>query len=70
MQDRNTNPAYYERATCRECDTDQELVIHKFNGSVLCVHCLNSEINELTRFEEMNNEKDDNEALSITERNL
>jgi hypothetical protein len=66
MRSKN-DPHFFEKAQCSECrEFGVELMKHKFSDVLTCVECVNDELRKLEEEEDWG---DENEALTLEQRN-
>lgn len=49
---RTENPAFFEKIWCRECQSTEDLMAHKFSDIVMCCHCVNDLLTEAANEDE------------------
>ena len=72
MNERNLDPFYYEVIQCSECCGVDGLLKHKFTEAFTCATCvdkINDDFNAAKRIDEETIYKNENEALTLWERN-
>lgn len=76
QSERNSNPIYFEVIQCSAsgCDRKTDLLKHNSSEEILCVDCVNKLVEEIEHAkmieeEESMNFRDENEALTLWERN-
>ena len=84
LEDRYRKPVdadshkYYEVAQCSECNTTEDLLVHRYNDDIMCTHCLNEQVDRIKHEEDVAEEerqsrspslRGDSEALTLYERN-
>lgn len=45
-EERANNPYYFEAIQCSKCQSQEDLYCHRYNGTFLCVHCVNELVEE------------------------
>lgn len=71
MSERNSDPFYFETIQCSECCGVDGLLKHKFTDELTCSACvdkINDDFNAAKRIDEETLYRDDNEALTLWER--
>lgn len=76
MNEKNNNPTYYEVPTCSVsgCGRTTDLLKHRYSEDLTCESCVNEMVEKLEHEkmieeEESMNFRDENEALTLFERN-
>lgn len=64
------NPAFFEKIWCRECQSTEDLMAHKFSDIVMCCSCVNDLLTKAGEEDEKEGYYTDNSyAELIQERN-